>query len=280
MSYANGTTHYNLPQTVGTDKRDWFDTNEAFASVDAALHTASVTASGAATDIVSLGGRVTDLETASGSQAQDIIDIKADILSQGGAITRLDGKIDGVKADALDMICAVDEGTAQVATVAVNEGQYFRYNDVLYIATANIDIGDTIIPNTNCTATNVATELQELSAPSASDVSYDNTSSGMTADDVQEAIDELKSDLTRHTLGAVQNITNETSFTVPNDGYIVCIAPSDNTEAGIDIDNQTVCFASRVTGGNIITVNMFVKKGMIVVPQHQGGGLIRYYPLS
>ena len=195
MSYANGTTHYNLPQTVGTDKRDWFDTNEAFADVDAALHTASETASGAASDIVALGGRVTDLETASGTQAQDIVDIKADVLTQGQAITRLDGEIDDVKADALDMICAIDEGTAQVATVPVNEGEFFRYNDVLYIATDNIAIGDTIVPNTNCRATNVATELQGLSAPSASEVSYDNTSSGMTADDVQEAIDELKSDL-------------------------------------------------------------------------------------
>jgi ABC-type glycerol-3-phosphate transport system substrate-binding protein len=41
MSYANGTQFYNLPQTVGTDKRDWFDTNAAFAAIDAALHAAA-----------------------------------------------------------------------------------------------------------------------------------------------------------------------------------------------------------------------------------------------
>ena len=40
MSYANGTTHYNLPQTQGTDKRDWSDTNQAFANVDADLYSA------------------------------------------------------------------------------------------------------------------------------------------------------------------------------------------------------------------------------------------------
>lgn len=223
MSYANGTTHYNLPQTVGTDKRDWFDTNEAFANVDSALHTASETASSAASDIVTLGGRVTDLETASGSQAQDIVDIKADILSQGGAITRLDGEIDDVRADALDMICAVDEGTAQVATVAVSEGEYFRYNDVLYIATANIAIGDTIIPNTNCTATNVATELQAVSAPSASDVSYDNTSSGMSANDVQEAIDELNSGLSNKMNFAVNKTAlphTTRTYTANNNGIL------------------------------------------------------------
>ena len=56
--YANGTTHYNLPQTVGTDKRDWTDTNQAFADIDAALYTASETASSAASDIVTLGETV------------------------------------------------------------------------------------------------------------------------------------------------------------------------------------------------------------------------------
>lgn len=40
MSYANGTTHYNLPQTVGSDKRDWSDTNQAFADIDSAIYSA------------------------------------------------------------------------------------------------------------------------------------------------------------------------------------------------------------------------------------------------
>ena len=63
MSYANGTTYYNLPQTVGTDKRDWADTNQAFADVDAALHTASETASDAATDIAALQTTVAGIQT-------------------------------------------------------------------------------------------------------------------------------------------------------------------------------------------------------------------------
>lgn len=160
--YANGTTHYNLPQTVGTDKRDWTDTNQAFADIDAALYTASETASSAASDIVTLGETV-------GTHGEDIAGLKEDVSGlqttvgeQGLAITALGNKIDNVEDDALDMICAVDEGTAQVASVAVNEGEYFRYNNVLYMATANIAIGDTIVPNTNCRATNVATELQAV----------------------------------------------------------------------------------------------------------------------
>lgn len=45
MSYAVGTTHYNLPQTQGTDKRDWSDTNQAFADIDAAIYGAGDDAS-------------------------------------------------------------------------------------------------------------------------------------------------------------------------------------------------------------------------------------------
>lgn len=38
----------------------------------------------------------------------------------------------------------------------------------------------------------LAADIAAISDPTASDVSYDNTTSGLTADDVQEAIDELK----------------------------------------------------------------------------------------
>lgn len=39
----------------------------------------------------------------------------------------------------------------------------------------------------------VVTEIGSITSPDASDVSYDNTDSGLTADDVQDAIDELTS---------------------------------------------------------------------------------------
>lgn len=47
MSYSNGTTHYNLPLTQGSDKRDWSDTNQAFEDLDAAIYQASSDATGA-----------------------------------------------------------------------------------------------------------------------------------------------------------------------------------------------------------------------------------------
>lgn len=160
MSYANGTTHYNLPQTVGTDKRDWTDTNQAFADIDAAIHTAYETASTGASEIAAIKSTVANLSNAQITFQHDLDEVELTVGQQGTAITGLGNQIEELEDDCLDMICAVDEGTAQVATVAVENGKYFRYNKVLYIATADIAIGDTIVPNTNCKATNVATELE------------------------------------------------------------------------------------------------------------------------
>ena len=162
MSYANGTQFYNLPQTVGTDKRDWFDTNGAFAAVDAALH-AAVTGQAADAEAISTintslaaaESDIASLQTASTTQASEISALQATVASQGTAIT-------DVRQDAEDMISAFNEGAASVSTHAYAIGDYFIYNDVLYKATAAIAIGDTIVPNTNCSATNVSSEINVI----------------------------------------------------------------------------------------------------------------------
>lgn len=164
MSYANGTQFYNLPQTVGTDKRDWFDTNGAFAAVDAALHAAATGQAADAeaistinTSLASAESDIAALQTASTSQASDISALQATVATQGTTIT-------DVRQDAEDMISAFNEGAASVSTHAYAIGDYFIYNDVLYKATAAIAIGDTIVPNTNCSATNVTSEIKVINA--------------------------------------------------------------------------------------------------------------------
>lgn len=162
MSFTNETSHYGIPLPLGSDLTTPMDYNEAMRKIDTNLFQAvtdSTQASQKASDVeenlaqtderaLLLTGRVTTLE--------------GTVVTQGGAIQQNSTRIEEVEDDALDMVCAVDEGTAQVATVAVEEGKYFRYNNVLYMATTNIAIGDTIVPNTNCRATNVATELENI----------------------------------------------------------------------------------------------------------------------
>lgn len=68
MSYAQGTPNFNLPQTQGSDKRDWTDTNQAFADLDAAVgnNTSDVALalSTAQTAQTSADGAVADAATA------------------------------------------------------------------------------------------------------------------------------------------------------------------------------------------------------------------------
>lgn len=164
MSYANGTTHYNLPQTVGTDKRDWSDTNQAFSAVDAALHTAAETASTAASDISTLDNQINGV----GGIDSRLTTAENDIDNVEGAVSTLQTTVAGhtsaiadVRQDAEDMITAHNEAAAE-STSHYDIGEEFIYNDVLYRATAEINIGDTIVPNTNCSATNVMTEVNEI----------------------------------------------------------------------------------------------------------------------
>lgn len=164
MSYANGTQFYNLPQTVGTDKRDWFDTNQAFADVDAALHTAVTGQAADAEAISTINAKLLDdeadiaaLQTTSGTHTTQIATLQTTVNAQAPQIA-------DVRQDSEDMICAYNEGAAETSTHAYEIGDYFIYNDVLYKATAAIAIGDTIVPNTNCSATNATTEIAQLNS--------------------------------------------------------------------------------------------------------------------
>lgn len=169
MSYASGTTHYNLPQTVGSDKRDWTDTNQAFSDIDAAIYGAAQGASAATSAIETINGQI---ETITAAQAVD----EGNISTLAGKVSTLESTvgtqaaaITDVRQDLQDNIESKREASA-TSTHAYNVGDTFYYNDVLYKATASIAIGGTIVPSTNCTAVTVMSELARVEAeiPSAS----------------------------------------------------------------------------------------------------------------
>ena len=161
MSYASGTTHYNLPQTVGSDKRDWTDTNQAFSDIDAAIYGAAQGASAATSAIETING---EIETITGKQAVD----EGNISTLAGKVSTLESTVGtqaaaiaDVRQDLQDNIESKREASA-TSTHAYNIGDTFYYNDVLYKATAQIAIGGTIVPSTNCTAVTVMSELAAI----------------------------------------------------------------------------------------------------------------------
>lgn len=202
MSYSNGTAHYNLPQTVGSDKRDWFDTNEAFRELDSAVASAVAGVEGVSgsvetltSDVNALGERVSIAEENIGTLGAGLSTTNEQLASATSALNGLATTVNENKTDIEDMIESNNEPSATSAH-SYNIGDYFIFNDTLYKCTVTIHVGDTIVPNVNCSTTDVMSRVKALedgggSTPTASGVSYDNSVSGLSATNVQSAIDEI-----------------------------------------------------------------------------------------
>ena len=91
-------------------------------------------------------------------------------------------------------VIAYVEASATATTKRYEIGDQFILSGVLYTATSIIPNGDPIVIGTNCSASDTITEQLSNAGGSASNITYDNTTSGLTADDVQEGIDELASE--------------------------------------------------------------------------------------
>lgn len=154
MSYTNQTTHYGIPLPTSGDLVNLLDWNQSSEDIDAAIYGAAEAAQQAGSDIQSVAGDVSQLQT-------DLAGVQGDVTAIDGRVTSLEqtsGTLDEKVDDIADMITPREVTSAQ-SNIRVNVDELFRYNDVLYKCTVQINIGDTIVPNVNCTATNVETEL-------------------------------------------------------------------------------------------------------------------------
>lgn len=161
MSSTTTTQFYGLTQYIGTDKPDFADNNQAFRNVDADLHQVVQDSQGFTSDIADLTERVGNLDTDLTNLSGDLDGEKAKITALQNKELSQDTEISRVERNAQDMITAYNEASA-TSTHAYAVGDYFIYNNVLYQATAPIAVGATIVPDTNCTTTNVTSELIQL----------------------------------------------------------------------------------------------------------------------
>lgn len=170
MSSTTTTQYYGLTQYIGTDKPDFADNNQAFRNVDADLHQVVQDSQGFTSDIADLTERVGNLDTDLTNLSGDLDGEKAKITALQNKELSQDTEISRVERNAQDMITAYNEASA-TSTHAYAVGDYFIYNNVLYQATAAIAVGATIVPDTNCTTTNVTSELIQLNNDLFEDVS-------------------------------------------------------------------------------------------------------------
>lgn len=257
MSSTSTTEFYGLTQYVGTDKPSFTDNNEAFRNVDADLHTAVV-------GVSNQGEAISAIRATVASLGESVVTLQSDLNTEKGKIVNLqnketlqDAEIADVKADAQNMITAYVEATA-TSTHAYSVGDYFIYNDVLYKATDTIAIGDTIVPDTNCTTDNVTTELL--------------------------AINTALSDKNKFQLGTHATLTTDVEYNVTADGYLYLNAPSSDYVAVFIMDMNNPQSAEhfidvRVNGSATDSAKdaIFVKKGMVLKKQG-GSGTAEFIP--
>lgn len=212
------------------------------------------------TDDVGIAGGVASLDGSGkvpSSQlppiSSDAADISYDNTGSGLTADDVQEAIDELAAGAvsvdLSTIAPVEDSTT--ATQAHPLGSIFYYNDLLYRALVDIPIGGTIntgaggnatqttvAQNFKRTVTLTAAEYAQLSAAekaadivyivtddnavAASDVTYDPTTSGMSATTVQEAVDELVVAVeARYTATVIYNtltnVSSDTTITMDED---------------------------------------------------------------
>ena len=168
MSYSRQTTHYGIPLPEETDLVNGLDWNTSSELIDSAVYEASEAAGSAATDIVAIKATLVNLHDAD-------VQFQQDLNETNGRVSTLEQNA-GIDEEAIqdiaDMITDKEVAQAQ-SDVSVSEGEWFRYNGVLYVATTAIAIGDTIIPNTNCRATNIEDEMPSGGGAVVGDTRYD-----------------------------------------------------------------------------------------------------------
>lgn len=139
MSYASGTPFLNLPQTVGSDHRDWFDTNEAFLNLDTKMKTLWDGSSSTETILTALQESVatlsTDVSTLSGivsGHTSTITTINESLVLINTALNALNTQVVG-KFDSVGIADAYDS-TYGVYSV----GDVVTYNGQRYICTTAV----------------------------------------------------------------------------------------------------------------------------------------------
>lgn len=154
MSYSGQTTHYGIPLPTSSDLVNLLDWNQSSEDIDTALYGAAQSAESAGTEIVGIKATLVQLANAD-------VQFQSDLNAVDGRVTSLEqtsGNIEEDVEDVADMITAKEVPTAQ-SDQRILVDEWFRYNGVLYVCTVQIEIGDTIVPNVNCRATNIESEM-------------------------------------------------------------------------------------------------------------------------
>ena len=218
MSATNATTNYSFPLFIGTDKPAWLvDWNSAMSAIDSAIKAVDTDVQGAIVDISGLSSTVaahtssistisgqitvitTNLNTATGN-----INTINSLIGNGTPTTTdqtLIGAINELHADQGDLADLTTPAVSLVAAINAITGGGGA------VAASAVSYDNSV---SGLSATNVQAAIDEVH--SSANIAYDNTISGLSATNVKAAIDELAQggaglpDLTtEHVIGKIGN---------------------------------------------------------------------------
>ena len=225
MSATNSTTYYEFPVFVGSDKPAWLvDWNGAMNAIDSAIHEAKAEADANATNIASLQSSVTSL---SGS-----------VESQGSSITSLTQSLTAL------------QGTVNTITSLIGNGEPTTQDK-------------TIIGAINELKADIDALDPSGQGVQAENVAYDNTDSGLTADDVQSAIDEIVSALPSGSTSEIQRGTLSVGATTVALQFSATVGATDLVD--IYTDTYGVNPTAVSVSGDTITLTFTAQASAVAV---------------
>lgn len=197
MGHTNSTANLSLPQFIGTDKPTWLG------DVNGAF---SAIDSYAGTNDAAVAGAVSDASSAIAQAASAVSTANAANTTAGNASTAATNAV----------------GTANNAMSLVNQ--------------TNTKIG-TLANLTTTDKTSIVNAINEVDGKDAGDITYDNSGSGLTATNVQDAIDEIAQGGGGGSVSFGSAVANLTGIYTPaHDGYLrlqhsssVRVTDADNT---------------------------------------------------
>lgn len=240
MSSTNKTTNLELSQFIGSDKPQWLvDYNGDMSKIDAGVATVKAQADATDLTVASHTSSIANLSQATSDQATAITALRTDVDGNTGSINTINSLIGNGEPTTTD----------KTLIGAINELK----SDIDAIApSGDVEADDVSYDNTSSglTATDVQAAIDEVYAaipsvtsPDAEDVTYDNTSSGLSATNVQAAIDELA--------------TSSGSVSVTADGVKTYSALFDELHALID--------SAKISGRSFVELDSGTNKVILLI---------------
>ena len=240
MSATNATTNYNFPLFIGTDKPAWLvDWNSAMSAIDAAIKGVDTDVQGAIVDISGLSSTVASHTSSISTISGQITVITTNLNTATGNINTINSLIGNGTPTTTDqtIIGAINE-------LHANQG----------------DLADLTNP-----AVSLVAAINAITggggAVAASAVSYVNTASGLSATNVQAAIDELAAGGSSYEVKSSTLAIGATSVALTFTDVTIGAA----TLIDVYTDNYSVVPTDVTVSGQVVTLTFDAQAAAVVV---------------